>query len=168
MRKIISIFIVIFLFCSLMFYTGCSNGYQAVESITLTCNGVTNTYSSYKTNTFSSPPTVITEEEYTQAISNDDNRIMSYAEAIETPSFKSILKKAKGKTNYKYVEPKLEGCWYYAEHPFFGDRYYLKTYYLETNYYFVYVKVVSDSVLKIKDNNGEITYAVSSYKLINF
>ena len=38
----------------------------------------------------------------------------------------------------------------------------------KTNYYFVYVKVVSDTILKIKDRNGEITYTVTSYKLTSF
>lgn len=39
MKKIVSVILVIFLFSSLIFCTGCSNGYQAVRRITFTTNG---------------------------------------------------------------------------------------------------------------------------------
>lgn len=170
MKKIISVFIATLLFCSLMFCGGCSNGYKAVRRITFTTNGVEKTCSSYNQNEFYYPEE-ITEEEYNQAISNNNKRQKYYADSSQTHSLESILKKVKGKTTYEYVEPKLEGYWYYNtfNNDFSsGKYYYWKTEYKKTNYYFVYVKVVSDTILKIKDRNGEITYTVTSYKLTSF
>ena len=169
MKKIVSVILVIFLFSSLIFCTGCSNGYQAVRRITFTTNGTKKTCSSYKSNEFSSYPRESTEEEYNQAVLN--KRRQSDADSIQTASLEEILKKVKGKTTYQYVEPKLEGDWYY--YTVNGDwgsinYYYWKTFYQRTNYYFVYVKVVSDTILKIKDSKGETTYTVSSYQITRF
>ena len=170
MKKIISVFIATLLFCSLTFCGGCSNGYKPVKSITFTSNGVTKTCNSHKANAFSRPEE-ITEEEFDQAISNNYKRQKSYTDSIQTPSLETILKNAKDKTTYEYIEPKLEGYWYYS---YFGTNFssgsysYWKTKYAKTNYYFVYVKVVSDTILKIKDRNGETTYTVTSYKLTSF
>ena len=154
-----------------MFCGGCSNDYKAVRRITFTTNGVEKTCGSYKANEFSYFPKEITKEEFDQAISNDYKRQKSYTDSIQTPSLETILKNAKGKTTYEYIEPKLEGYWYYSTFNTnfsANEYYYWKTKYEKTNYYFVYVKVVSDTILKIKDRNGETTYTVTSYKLTRF
>ena len=70
MKKFISIFIVILLLCSVMFFhTGCSIGYKAVQSVTFTTNGVNKTCRSYKTNVFGYQLN-ITEEEYNEKSKN--------------------------------------------------------------------------------------------------
>lgn len=170
MKKFIPIFIVVLLLCFVMFYyTGCSIGYKAVQSVTFTTNGVNKTCRSGKTNVFGHQLN-ITEEEYNE---KSKNRYTGVIDSIQTPSLETILKKANGKTTYKYVEEKLEGYWYWTTFNTngglnTGTRYYWKKQYYETNYYFVYVKVVNDTTLKIKDSKGETTYTVSNYRITYF
>ena len=170
MKKFISFSIVILLLCSVMtVHTGCSNGYKAVNSVTFITNGVEKTCRSYKTNKFGHQLET-TVEEYNEKYKT---RHIDVADSILTPSLETILKKANGKTTYRYVEEKLDGYWYWNTFNIngglnSGTRYYWKKRYYETNYYFVYVKVVDNTTLKIKDSKGETTYTVSSYRITDF
>ena len=156
----------------ILFLTSCKNdGWELVSSITIATDGKTKTFTSKTVHSFGEPD-FITEEEYEQASSN--RKLSDYAldipsEGGKYKSFAEIEKISNGATQYSYKEENLKGDWYYYiyRYPNSSKREYLKKPYIQTSYYLVYVKVVNDSTIKIKTNQGETTYTVTSYTIKN-
>lgn len=170
--KMISLFMAMMTIAQILFFTSCKNdGWELVSSITITTDGKTKTFRSQIVHDFNEPSS-ITKEEYEQIPLNIKLSDFSFDfpnEKSKCKSFAEIAKISKGSTTYSYKENNFEGEWYYwtsrYETPY--KREYYKKRYVNSTYYLVYVKVVNDSTIKIKTNQGETTYTVTSYTIKN-
>lgn len=174
MRKIyIFVLIVFLLIINVFCLIRCNNSeFKIVRSITITTNGEEKKFSS------SSIGDIVFKENYRYIEKNEfdnapDNR-KYYNDEFNTEivsgiSIKNAIRLAKGSTRYEEVEDELKGFYYYSYWYSPGGRiYYTKWEYEKTIFNFVYVKIVNDTTIKIKDMKGETTYTVSSYRIVNF
>lgn len=148
---------------------GCSDsGYKIIRSIEYTTNGKTQKQSS-SCSTHYGAYIPITKEKYE---TSPRYKVLD-KNAFNGPSLISVSKEAKGATHIKVDAIKkqedddLER--YYQTYDIDNKiwRYYV-THEMYYDYYFVYVKVVNSTTIIVRDNKGDTTYTVTSYRITDF
>lgn len=157
--KVMAMFLsAIILACSFTLY-GCGDDFFPVVKVSFVTNGETKTLRSYYFNKLDVSINITKEEYYSNV--NDNNR--SSADAYYLSSKSRISKEYKGKTSF-FIPCESKKVYYWKTIERFGsyDLYYsaIKS---GQNYVIVYMKVVDNSTIIIKNTKGETTYTVTSF-----
>lgn len=164
------IMIAIVMMVSCLAFCGCSNdGFELVCQVEYTTNGVVKTEDS-RYDIHYSAATYITKEEYDA--SPVKQRITGVSSSGKLPTNHKIPNNAKDKTSYQ-IDAKVTTTddlkrYYYAYHTFAQTNQYFMVKEMYTTYYYIYVKVVDSTTIIVRNNKGDTTYTVSSYRITKF
>ena len=165
-KKIISILILVAACSTLLLFTGCSNNFEKVHSVTYTMDGKTYTVTSTYGISISGSGEDCSESEFNSSKhkfnSSDMPKFVGYelnknSETID--SFGTLNDSDKGDCfviKNTYNNPPVTQT-NYKKYTFEGF-----------SYSYVYVKIVDDDTIVIKQNGNETTYNVSSYSITRF
>ena len=166
LRKILSILLLVAICSALILLTGCSNEFEKVHSVTYTMDGKTYTVTSTYGISISGSSEACSESEYNSAEhkfnSSDMPKFVGYelnknSETIA--AFGTLKDSDKGDSfviKNTYNNPPVTQTTY-KKYTFEGF-----------SYSYVYVKIVDDDTIVIKQNGNETTYNVSSYSITKF
>lgn len=166
LKKILSILLLMSMCSSMLLLTGCSKDFEKVNSVTYTMDGKTYTVTSTYGISISGTGEDCSESEYNSAEhkfnSYDMPKFVGYelnknSETID--SFGTLKDSDKGdcfviKNNYNNPPVTQTN---YKKYTFGGF-----------SYSYVYVKIVDEDTIVIKQNGNEATYNVSSYSITRF
>ncbi|MCM1043381.1 MAG: hypothetical protein NC350_04155, partial [Corallococcus sp.] len=158
-------FIVLIIFCLVcicVFLSGCEDKFIPVVQVEFTSGGVTQTKNSTKRAVY----------QYLYPVTADDYWSVPYEEHITDQSGRKnnletsykIPQEQQGKTKY-LIKTTESTKRYYQGYSFTDAPLYSAYSYEGMEYLIVYVKVINHTTIVIKDNDGETTYTVSSYKI---
>jgi len=178
LKKIIIGITIFLLVIQIPFVGACSNnngaiteeenisGWKLVSSVTITSGGIEYSFMSERTNIFIDHSPTLTYDDWEKRPSKRDIDTHDDENGVLTVYDVSII--TTGATSYTYNEPKLKGNWYHIHKRkegaiIYSD--YCRTSYKETVYNLVYINLVNDTTIKIKANESETTYTVTSYSI---
>lgn len=166
LKRIISFLLLISVCSAVLLCTGCSKDFEKVYSVTYTMDGKTYTVTSTYGISISGTGEDCTESEYNSAEhkfnSYDMSKFVGYKldENSETTASFGTLKESD------------VGDYFVIKHtynnPPVNQTTYKKYQFAGFSYSYVYVKVVDDDTIIIKQNGNETTYNVSSYSITKF
>lgn len=148
-----------------LIFSGCqSHKFIAVAQVEFTTNGelvkkISKRYGMYT---------------YSHSVTADDYWSVPYEQHISDQSFQGtnlkvtyqIPKEERGKTRYEVKADETKIVYYQSYS--FGSPIYSAYKYTGVAYLIVYVKIINNSTIVVRDNKGETTYTVSSYKITEF
>ena len=155
--------------CCITLFGCANNGFEPVCSIEYTTNGTKTTEDS-RWEIHYSAPRYITKEEYDA--SPTKQRITGQASSGKISQSHKIPSNAKGKTAYVVNAEKTNSDnlkrYYYGHNTIGNITQYFEVTMMYTTYYYIYVKVVNSTTIIIRNNKGDTTYTVSSYRITKF
>ena len=158
---LLTVFLIIMLLC-----TGCnSKKYVAVAQVEFTTSGELIKKTSTKRAMYKFNQSITADEYWSVPYENHiTNQSM---EKIDLKANYVIPKEERGKTQF-VVKPTKTTSMYYQSYSFTGAPLYSEYKYEGTEYLIVYVKVINNTTIIVKDNYGETIYNVSSYRITEF
>lgn len=166
LKRISSCLLLIAVCAAVLLCTGCSNDFEKVHSVTYTMDGKTYTVTSTYGISISGTGEDCSESDYTSA----EHKFNSY----DMPKFAGyeLDKNSETITSFGTLKDSDKGDIFVVKNTYNNPPVSQTTYKKYTfegfAYSYVYVKVVDDDTIIIKQNGNETTYNVSSYSITKF
>lgn len=166
LKRIISCLLLITVCLAVLLCTGCSNDFEKVHSVTYTMDGKTYTVTSTYGISISGTGEDCSESDYNSA----EHKFNSY----DIPKFVGyeLDKNSETIASFGTLKDGDKGDVFVVKHtynnPPVTQTTYKKYSFEGFTYSYVYVKVVDDDTIIIKQNGNETTYNVSSYSITKF
>lgn len=163
MKKIIIWLFAILLIIPSIFICACSNdGFEYVASVTFTTSGVTKTLRPYHSPKISAGVKIDKDEfdaNHTYENSVPDSKVYISSKSELPPKDQMGVayyykKFDESKTVYGSRHIDFLNTYWYYNYEYYGDY-----------YYYILVKIVNNTIIKIKDSKSETTYTVTSYSI---
>lgn len=163
MKKIFMAIAFFLIFCGSSYLSGCTGGFEPVQSIKYVTGGEHKSETSYWIRSYKE--TKITEKEYNESPENQRGHTQPNKVYL-SKSFK-IPDDKKHLTSY-IEKPTIPGMVEYGIQGFVYNPKYYKYEFIGYSYYLIQVKVINDETIEIKNSLGTSKYTVTSYSITYF